>query len=89
MFCIHISNLKIYRFAHLDFKDVDSVKRALYLDQTKLGGYPLLVERAKPRRDDQGLGGGDHQFGGRDGSGYTSRVGWGRSGGGGWHSSFY
>ncbi|KAL2946254.1 hypothetical protein AAZX31_20G003400 [Glycine max] len=89
-------------FAHLGFKDVVSVRKALHLDQNELGGFPLRVEKAKPRRDNWGIGsgrdgrdnwgigsgrdGGDHQFGGRDGSGYTSRVGWGRSGGGGWHS---
>ena len=86
----------------MGFKDVVSVRKALHLDQNELGGFPLRVEKAKPRRDNWGIGsgrdgrdnwgigsgrdGGDHQFGGRDGSGYTSRVGWGRSGGGGWHS---
>ncbi|RZB94304.1 Nucleolin 2 isoform G [Glycine soja] len=78
-------------FAHLGFKDVVSVRKALHLDQNELGGFHLRVEKAKPRRENQGIGGGrggggGHQFGGRDGSGYTSRMGWGRSGGGGWHS---
>ncbi|TKY69106.1 Nucleolin 2 [Spatholobus suberectus] len=72
-------------FAHLEFKDVDSMKKALHLDQTVLGGYHLLVEKAKPRCDNHGIGGGGHQLGGRDGSGYSSRVDWGRSGGGGGH----
>ncbi|KAK7308439.1 hypothetical protein VNO77_42044 [Canavalia gladiata] len=45
-------------FAHLDFKDIDSVKKALHLDQAELGGYPLSVEKAKPRRDNHGIGSG-------------------------------
>ncbi|KAL2347277.1 hypothetical protein Fmac_001277 [Flemingia macrophylla] len=82
-------------FAHLEFKDADSAEKALHLDQTELGGYPLLVEKAKKRRlDYQGVGndrggGGRHEFGGRDGSSYNSRVGWGRSEGRGWHSLFW
>ncbi|KAJ1440388.1 RNA-binding domain superfamily [Sesbania bispinosa] len=71
-------------FAHLYFKGVDSLKKALQLDQTELGGYPLLVEKAKPRRDNQGIydgrGGGGYQFGVRDGGGHGGGVGWGRSG---------
>ncbi|XP_020202063.1 nucleolin 2 [Cajanus cajan] len=81
-------------FAHLEFKDVNSANKALHLDQTELGGYHLLVERAKKTRpDNQGIGsdrggGSRHEFRRWDGSGYSSRAGWGISGGGGWHSSF-
>ncbi|KAK7346133.1 hypothetical protein VNO80_20648 [Phaseolus coccineus] len=71
-------------FAVLDFKDLDSVKRALELDQTEIGGYTLLVEKARPRRDNQSVDG--IRGGGRDGNGSNKGVGWGESGGGGWHS---
>ncbi|XP_057443157.1 nucleolin 2-like isoform X2 [Lotus japonicus] len=73
-------------FAYLDFKDVDGFKKALQLDQTELGGYPLLVEKAKPRLHNQGTysarGDGGYHFGGRDGGGHDSGVGWGNSCGG-------
>nr|XP_007156396.1 hypothetical protein PHAVU_003G282900g [Phaseolus vulgaris]ESW28390.1 hypothetical protein PHAVU_003G282900g [Phaseolus vulgaris] len=69
-------------FAVLDFKDLDSVKRALELDQTEIGGYTLLVEKARARRDNQSVDG--TRGGGRDGNGSNKGVGWGESGG--WHS---
>ncbi|KAK8471643.1 hypothetical protein PHAVU_003G282900 [Phaseolus vulgaris] len=78
-------------FAVLDFKDLDSVKRALELDQTEIGGYTLLVEKARARRDNQSVDG--TRGGGRDGNGSNKGVGWGESGGwhsgGGWHSLFF
>ncbi|WVZ22682.1 hypothetical protein V8G54_001226 [Vigna mungo] len=77
-------------FAHLEFNHFVCVNKALHLDQSELGGYRLRVEKAKPQRENQGIGGGRsggcHKFGGRDGSDCSSKVGWGRSGGGGWHS---
>lgn len=70
----------------MDFKDVDGFKKALQLDQTELGGYPLLVEKAKPRLHNQGTysarGDGGYHFGGRDGGGHDGGVGWGNSCGG-------
>lgn len=62
-----------FRFAHLDFKDVDSFKKALKLNKTEVGGYYLSVEKAIPLR-------GGHQFGRRDGGNRGIRGGW-RSGG--------
>ncbi|KAK7273713.1 hypothetical protein RIF29_14773 [Crotalaria pallida] len=47
-------------FAHLDFKDFDSYRKALQLDKTEIGGYYLSVEKAMPRRR-------GYQYGGRDG----------------------
>lgn len=92
--CILISNCEIYRFAHLDFTDVDSVKRALQLDRTELGGYRLVVQLANPKRDFHGIssgrgGDGGHQFSGRDGGDYGGRVGWRRIGGWSWHDAHY
>ncbi|XP_061355209.1 nucleolin 1-like isoform X2 [Gastrolobium bilobum] len=73
-------------FAHLDFKDVDSLKNALQLHRTEFGGYPLLVQKAKPRYYNQdighGRGVGGHQFDGRDGVGHGGTVGWRKSSGG-------
>jgi len=64
-----IPNFITYRFAHLEFNHFDSVYKALDLDQSELGGCDLTVEKAKPRRENQGIGGGGrHEFGGSDGS---------------------
>ena len=82
---IPISNFKIYRFAHLDFKDIDGYRKALQLDQTAIGDHWLSVVKAKPRRDYQGIGGGrgGYHGGGWDGGDYGGRAGWGRSHGAG------
>ncbi|XP_027913240.1 nucleolin 1-like isoform X2 [Vigna unguiculata] len=80
-------------FAHLEFNHVACVNKALHLDESEFGGYRLTVEKEKPRRENRGIrggrggrGGGRREFGGRDGSGYSSKVDWGRSSGRGWHS---
>lgn len=90
VYCIPISNCKICRFAHLDFKDIDGYKKALQLDQTAIGDFWLSVVKAKPkhRRDNQGISGGRdsyHGGGGRDGGDYGGGAGWGRSHGAGRH----
>ena len=87
VYCIPISNFKIYRFAHLDFKDIDGYRKALQLDQTAIGDHWLSVVKAKPRRDYQGIGGGrgGYHVGGWDGGDYGGRAGWGRSHGAGRH----
>ncbi|KAE9593403.1 putative RNA recognition motif domain-containing protein [Lupinus albus] len=55
-------------FAYLDFKDGDSLSKALELHESDLGGYTLSVDEAKPR-DNQGSSGGGRggRFGGRSG----------------------
>lgn len=63
----------------MDFKDSDSLGKALELHESELGGYTLSVDEAKPRESNQGSGGrGGGRFGGRDSGG---RFGGGRSGG--------
>lgn len=65
----------------MDFKDSESFKKALELNESELGGYYLTVDEAKPRvdnRDGGGRGGGGWGSGGRSGG----RDGGGRFGGG-------
>lgn len=81
----------------MDFKEGDSFNKALELNGVELGGYPLVVEEAKPRGDfrDGNSGGrgnrggwnsggrssGGGRFGGRDGGRFGGRDSGGRFGG--------
>lgn len=65
--------------AYIDFKDQDSVSKALELSGSDIGGgYELYVDEAKPRGDGQRGGG---RSGGRSGGRFGDRSG-GRRGGG-------
>lgn len=64
--------------AYMDFKDQDSVSKAIELSGTDIGGgYELYVDEAKPKGDGQRGGG---RFGDRSGGRFGSG---GRRGGGG------
>ena len=64
--------------AYMDFKDQDSVSKAIELSGSDIGGgYELYVDEAKPKGDGQRGGG---RFGDRSGGRFGSG---GRSGGGG------
>uniref|UniRef100_K3YGI6 RRM domain-containing protein n=2 Tax=Setaria italica TaxID=4555 RepID=K3YGI6_SETIT len=65
--------------AYLDFKDQDSMSKALELSGSDIGGYELFVDEAKPKGDGQRGGG---RSGGRSGGRFGERSG-GRRGGGG------
>ncbi|OIW01871.1 hypothetical protein TanjilG_31053 [Lupinus angustifolius] len=77
-------SVSVKGYAHLDFKDFDSCKKALQLNKTEIGGYYLSVEKAMPRRQYDGRDGGGHQHGWRDGGDrqYGERDGGGRQYGG-------
>ncbi|CAO2174845.1 unnamed protein product [Urochloa humidicola] len=64
--------------AYLDFKDQDSMSKALELSGSAIDGYKLYVDEAKPKGDDQRGGG---RSGGRFGCSFGDRSG-GRRGGG-------
>ena len=75
----------------MDFKDTDSLNKALELSGSELGEYSLQVEEAKPKGDfgsGGGRGGGSSggrsgggRFGGRDSGGRFGGSGGGRFGG--------
>ncbi|KAK2635743.1 hypothetical protein Ddye_030535 [Dipteronia dyeriana] len=69
--------------AYMDFKDADSMNKALELSGSELGEYSLQVEEAKPRGDfGSGGGRGGGRSGGRGGGGrFGGRDSGGRFGG--------
>ncbi|KAK4842023.1 hypothetical protein QYF36_014429 [Acer negundo] len=71
--------------AYMDFKDTDSVNKALELSGSELGEYSLQVEEAKPKGDfGSGGGRGGGRSGGRSSGGrFGSRDSGGRFGGSG------
>jgi nucleolin len=75
----HSVLIQLCRMAYIDFKDQDSVSKALELSGSDIGGgYELYVDEAKPRGDGQRGGG---RSGGRSGGRFGDRSG-GRRGGG-------
>jgi nucleolin len=74
----HSVLIQLCRMAYIDFKDQDSVSKALELSGSDIGGgYELYVDEAKPRGDGQRGGG---RSGGRSGGRFGDRSG-GRRGG--------